>query len=171
MSKAADAQQAALQVREQAFRTGKPVHELIEDAALGWNVQPGVVKTWLLRDPQFESLTAFDQAVATSHRQIADNELRRLQAVADGEVKQAERARRLALKFTNLAQIVDSIPRNALLFAMLNTVGFVHARSWRDWIQKNCWEQESDRNDALAFAHSRLRARLDNEKATDAANH
>lgn len=157
MSKVHDAQEAAREVREQAFKTGMPVIELIEKFAFEYGVKSHVVESWVLRDPQVESLEAFDLAIANYH-----------QAVADNEARQLERSRQREQKFSELAKIIDSIPQKNLLFSLLNTVGFAPAQSWRDWIKKNCLEPESDRDDAFAFARTRMETRLNDGKQADA---
>ena len=150
MSKSDDAQQAAQDVREQVFRTGRPVAELIKQFAPEWSVEPHVVEAWVLRDPNFASLAALDEAVAEHHR-----------SVAEYEASQAELIRQRELKYSELADLIDLIPQSqsALVFATLNTMGFAHAQNWRDWIKKNCWEPKIDRQDAFAFARARLEAR------------
>jgi hypothetical protein len=160
VSKSDHALAAAQEVREQAFLTGRPAVELVAEIAPEWDVEPHVVKSWVLRDPNFESLDMLDKAVIAAHNEVAENEARR-----------AQRARQREVKFQELGEIIDSIPQKAVWWAMLNVVGSSTSQSWRTWIEENFREPQAERDDAFAFANARLRERLAIEKLNHAPNH
>ena len=159
MSKSDNALAAAQDAREQAFLTGRPIAELVSEIAPEWGVESRVVESWVLRDPNFDSLEMLDQAVAASHKEATDNEARRV-----GRVRQRE------VMFHELAEIIDAIPSRGVWWATLNVVSATTSQTWRDWIKSNCQKSEAERDDAFAFANARLRARLTDEKLNNAPN-